>query len=677
MTSKLPTLAGYLLVGLIILWLMARDLRGERPRSVFVPGVAAGCALLTAVFFAFFSEPPLGPAAIFCAALTALLGSMRKEGMRWGVDWRSASVLLMVFCLASTLAWWRRLGDSVDIGWRELLVLQFVLVAGTWGFAKGTDNAGPATRIWWIACTAYLVAGFVVVFSTAFYGQPAMLWLSWHHWGAYVGPAQLLLSGVKLLHEVPAQYGFGPTVLLASTCGGNCWLAMYFLTGVTSLLYGALVMFVTARLCGSKQTPLQVVLIVLVVFMSVYVWTAYPPSLGTPSLTPSVSGMRFLPLVLLLAGLVRGQHGDDEEKPSEAVHLLWLIAIFWSPESAFQVSAVWMPYYVWASCRAKRSHDHLARVFFRALARLLTWLLIGCVAFLAVYRLVFGVFPTVHAYLAYMMYPPGPLPIATFGSIWFFGVIVLLGLVAIYGQLHGPGKARPAHNAVLMLLAAYAAICYFLGRSHDNNLLNISVFFVLLLLALRGLRTSLLFRRAVCGLLAALLAYPALSGWGTWSSLAKSGEFAQFHPRSLVAGFSYAHPDGINANRSSGGEGAPTQPALDAARAVRTISEQFNEPVTVLDPALSLEGSAAGRPWSAFHGPENYAFLPLPLRREFLAATAKRLNATGWLLIRKDYEATLWLADYDAIYSRDRTIDFGTYYAIRYVPRVADDTVLR
>jgi hypothetical protein len=37
--------------------------------------------------------------------------------------------------------------------------------------------------------------------------------------------------------------------------------------------------------------------------------------------------------------------------------------------------------------------------------------------------------------------------------------------------------------------------------------------------------------------------------------------------------------------------------------------------------------------------------------------------------VKRDYDAVGWIADYDAVYQRDRVIDFGTYYAIRYMPR--------
>ena len=108
--------------------------------------------------------------------------------------------------------------------------------------------------------------------------------------------------------------------------------------------------------------------------------------------------------------------------------------------------------------------------------------------------------------------------------------------------------------------------------------------------------------------------------------------------------------------------------ASDAARGMQTISDQFDEPVTVLDAAINVEASTAGIPWSAFHGPENYVYLPSALRREFLANIAAALKRPGWLLISRSYDATSFLSDYDAVYRRDQQLDFGTYYAIRYVP---------
>jgi hypothetical protein len=497
-----------------------------------------------------------------------------------------------------------------------------------------------------------------------------MLWLSWHHWGAYIGPAQLARAGIPLFHDAPAQYGLGPTALLALTCGDDCWQSMYFVSGTSNLFYSLLMLTIARRIGGPNQTPFQVALIGLVAFIALFVWTAYPPNLGSPALTPSVSGLRFLPLALMVWILIRGHEKRGGAQLLEGMHLVWLLGVLWSPESAFQVTAVWWPYYVWIRC-ARADRGRLFGEFVVANARLMVWLLGGCATFLLAYRLAYGVTPAFDIYFAYALYPPGPLPVPLFGAVWFFGAAIVLGIVTLRDAWRATADDPHAHHLVVILLATYGAASYFLGRSHDNNLLNISAFFVLLLLAIRALPHTPLSRIAASGMLAALLAYPLLAGWNTWRDVARSGALTEFRPVSTVSRFSYMRPEGGKANQTVAGPGVPDTFAADAATGMRTIQEQFHEPVTVMDPALNLEASAAGKPWSAYHGPENYAYLPPAFRRRFLANVAARLNATGWLLIRQGYDVTDWLGDYDAVYRRERTLTFGNYYAIRYVPRPA------
>jgi hypothetical protein len=141
----------------------------------------------------------------------------------------------------------------------------------------------------------------------------------------------------------------------------------------------------------------------------------------------------------------------------------------------------------------------------------------------------------------------------------------------------------------------------------------------------------------------------------------------EFHPRETLASFSYASLDRETADVQMPHSGE--ERATDAARAVQTISERFGEPVTILDSSLNVEASPGGTAWNAFDGPENYVYMPSAARRIFLARVATALRRPGWLLISHSYDATSFLADYDAVYRRDRQLDFGTYYAIRYVAR--------
>lgn len=672
MQDKLMAVAAYLAIGVYVVFLLVRSLwdslEASAPESH--RWRLAACASVVALVFVGFSSPPAGWLATTLAGASALACAVHLAGRDRRVDWASASILAAVFCVAAGLAWWRHHGAVVDISWRELLMVQLLLIAGTRLFLRKDSGDQGGNPAWWVVPAVALFAGFISVFSTGLYDNDWIRWLAWHHWGAYIGPAELALRGVPVLHDVPLQYGAGPTAIVALACGSNCWQGMYFLSGGMALLYGLLLTFVALRIAGSWRMSGQMALVVVTVFLSTMVWTAYPANLGSPALTPSVAGLRFLPVVILLMALVRHADKPHRDVPAAVLHLLWLVGVLWSPESAFQTTLVWWPYHVWMSTRIGPTSASRLRLFLLANARLCAWLAAGVVAFIACYWLAYRMLPRWDAYLAYVEYPPGAIPVKPFGAIWFFGSVLAVGVLGLRARLRDPILDRRTQNLVVVLLATYGASSYFLGRSHDNNLLNISVFFVLVLLAVRALPQYRLLRVAACGMLACLVAYPVLGNWGTWGSILKDGAFAKFHPGSTVASFSYVHPDGMKATETMM-MGSPSAAvfAEDAARGMRTIYAQFHEPVVVLDPSLSPEGGVAGSPWSAFNGPENYAYLPSPVRRRFLAAVAARLQATGWVLVKRDYPSEDWIADLDAEYRRDRTLDFGTYYAIRYIPR--------
>ena len=80
-----------------------------------------------------------------------------------------------------------------------------------------------------------------VSFSTGIFHDPQAFLFAWHHWGAYVGPSEMVRSGARLFRDVPAQYGLGPTVLIAAIGGQGCWLSVYYLAGLSTLLFAAMV----------------------------------------------------------------------------------------------------------------------------------------------------------------------------------------------------------------------------------------------------------------------------------------------------------------------------------------------------------------------------------------------------------------------------------------------------
>ena len=131
--------------------------------------------------------------------------------------------------------------------------------------------------------------------------------------------------------------------------------------------------------------------------------------------------------------------------------------------------------------------------------------------------------------------------------------------------------------------------------------------------------------------------------------------------------FSYNDPSTAEyVRRSQAGNGG--DPA-DAARAANYIEGSFSEPLTILDFTWDLRVTDDGAVWSAVQGPENFAYVPSARRQEFLVSTAKRLGRTGWLVVDRKFPADEWLKDFQSAYRMERTMDFGSYYAVRFVPK--------
>jgi hypothetical protein len=116
----------------------------------------------------------------------------------------------------------------------------------------------------------------------------------------------------------------------------------------------------------------------------------------------------------------------------------------------------------------------------------------------------------------------------------------------------------------------------------------------------------------------------------------------------------------------------PLVRSSDIKEAVDYIWLNHHEPVTLAAPPLVLLTTHA-QPWSAINVPENFYFMPKRLRRVFLERTMRRLNQSGWLIVQTGVTDIVaeggrtLIEDFDAVYTRDISLKFGSYTAIRYV----------
>ena len=164
------------------------------------------------------------------------------------------------------------------------------------------------------------------------FDSPLRFWSIWHHWGAYVAPAEAMLGGGVPFHEFPVQYGMGPTLLISALGRKDLWFGLYLATAFSNALY-LLVLAASVGLALRKSPRGLALLAILAIACAVLLWTGYPPEESGPMLAPSVDGMRFLPLALLIFAILLG---EAAERPVTALgYVVWLCSLAWSPEAGF------------------------------------------------------------------------------------------------------------------------------------------------------------------------------------------------------------------------------------------------------------------------------------------------------------------------------------------------------
>jgi hypothetical protein len=549
--------------------------------------------------------------------------------------------------IGTLLPWWRHEGGfKLTVSPGELASFAALTAAVLAGFMRPQAQLGTSTASR-LPGALFALAAVVLCFSTLPYVDVPVLQMAWHHWGVYVGESELLRAGAKVFHDFPPQYGLGPTLLIASVCGKTCWTGAYFAVSFVALAFtciaGALALRVAAPLTG-----LQRWLVLLVVIATTTLWNAFPALVASPTATPSSGGMRFLPVLALAALLIRADR-EGRHFPYWLGHIAWACAAAWSFESAFYASSVWWPLYLLlrqASAPQQRLLP-VVRGCFALIGLLMAWIAV----FVTVYWLAYRTGPSVPGLFAYLLNPPGALPVNYEGSLWYF--IAVIGLVTWVNvrDFQASGNTAAVRRGVVLSLLSYSTFSYFLGRSHDNNVLNVLPFMVLALLHAWA-RTSGFARAAAAGLLASTIGWLCLFNWSAWQVGVQADAARWFDPHWIRAAL--PGPSGFSA---------------DTRAVIARAQAEIPDPVTVMGPP-NLASTSSDAVWCALHSSATlYMFTP-EVRRQFLGATAATLRRSGWALVQKSEPlATAMVPDFDSVYTRTTQFEMNGYLAIHYEPR--------
>lgn len=386
-----------------------------------------------------------------------------------------------------------------------------------------------------------------------------------------------------------------------------------------------------------------------------FFWTAYPPLTGSPLEVPSVSGLRFLPVIFLVTYLFFVSQIECSKTKSLVAHLLWMLGALWSPESAFYVTCVWWPYYIFIY-RAQGNISLRIKALIKSTTRLLLIAISLIVIFNSLFHIIYGKSPTLYAFLAYALNPPGTMSINPQGGICYFLLVTSIGAISLFRLWRKSGDSFGFRSGFLILLLCYSVFSYYLGRSHDNNLLNISPFILLILLHAISITDKKFLHRIGVICLMVLIGWLPAFNWEAWHNNLSKRKLFSFNP-TLLRDYLPKNPLRV------------FQDYNDEARTTIKFIQHYKEPFTVLNSTFSWMASMHPMVWSAIHGPANYAFIPAKHRREFLLATEKTLHRSGWLIVEKNSPSEIFLKDFDFAYQRTHYFDLGGYYAIRFIPK--------
>lgn len=493
-----------------------------------------------------------------------------------------------------------------------------------------------------LSALSVLIFGFFLVglsCSTSMLSEGSM-----HHWGAYVSPADLLLSGARPFLDFPIQYGLGPTLVISSACGADCFEAMRYIVVIAAISHFFLFYILALHWDGARARNT----VTIIVCVCCFFWISGPRNINLPTTFPSTSGLRFLPVLILVTLIIFLDRGLTLRRISHRliIHAAWAAGVLWSIESAFYVTSVWWPYCLVTVAAAAPSNKERTITVLREAIRLLSILTITIIFFITIYFAKYESLPNWYGYLAYALNPPGVMEINWVGPVWFAALTLVIGTLTSFQIYKKNGNCFDFRKRFVFLLMAYACFSYYLGRSHDNNILNLMPFFLLILLNCFNVN--------------------GIYDWQRGASMAMTASMVAW-----IGTFGYSNIQnavGVIVARTDKGILPPLRINDDAKEALSYVDLNFHESSTVIDISMNLASRKSPSSWSSINNPANYYFIPHDQRIIFLKNGAARLNSPGWLIVHDDFLSGGWISDYDMAYDRISQLRMGAYTLVRYRP---------
>jgi len=310
------------------------------------------------------------------------------------------------------------------------------------------------------------LAGLAAVAAFLLWTVNVRSWTSFgtvHNWGVFIDAAERTAKGFVPLFDFPLQYGFGPLVMTLAGCAiGGCWSGFYVSMTILSILYFVVILLVL-RQSAMRKEAFGCGLDIVVALLATTLWIGVPWNGFQVNPTPSVGGVRFLPMAAMILALFRGWN--------RGAYAILAASVWWSPDALVMNTLL------------LGGHELFRLRVHQAILRIVATILAAGAMFVSVYVAIWHIFPDPLAYLEYLIHVPGAMAPPVDGSMWILFGAFLLGIYCL-------GTEEDLEERRRHLLALYGllgASLYCLGRSHSQNFVNVMPYLVIVAYRFFGL----------------------------------------------------------------------------------------------------------------------------------------------------------------------------------------------
>lgn len=226
-----------------------------------------------------------------------------------------------------------------------------------------------------------------------------------HHWGAWVGPAELVRQGGWLLWDVPSMYGFLSILPLAAIPSATPWQALYLLGALSFFIVSGSLFLAVRQL---RPGPINYCFALAVAISAPLFSPTYDSSAPVMAtfIFPNGGAYRYIWCFLLVVTLVWEFLTPERSRRHRNVLIIgcvvWVIGVLWSPESAVFCTGAWLPAYAVACFRTTADRRKRWLRLFRQLLYPAILLTMGIGTIVSVYLVGLGRLPDAAAYFDYV-----------------------------------------------------------------------------------------------------------------------------------------------------------------------------------------------------------------------------------------------------------------------------------